>query len=56
MSMHRVKRHYRVAEPKRKSVYDALVTGTRDYIKTRFQRWILGLSGGIDSALVRGCG
>ncbi|MBO0821889.1 MAG: NAD+ synthase [Nocardiopsaceae bacterium] len=34
-------------------VYAALVTGTRDYIrKNGFQSVILGLSGGIDSALV----
>lgn len=35
------------------SVYGALVTGTRDYInKHRFPGVVLGLSGGIDSALV----
>ncbi|MEL7187684.1 MAG: NAD+ synthase [Pseudomonadota bacterium] len=35
------------------SVYDALVTGTRDYVgKHGFNGVILGLSGGIDSALV----
>jgi len=34
------------------SVYRALVTGVRDYVlKNRFQNVILGLSGGIDSAL-----
>jgi NAD+ synthase/NAD+ synthase (glutamine-hydrolysing) len=34
------------------SVYGALVLGTRDYIqKCRFQKAIIGLSGGIDSAL-----
>jgi NAD+ synthase (glutamine-hydrolysing) len=34
-------------------VYDALVLGVRDYVrKNRFQRVLLGLSGGIDSALV----
>ncbi len=34
-------------------VYAALVTGTRDYVrKNGFQRVLLGLSGGIDSALV----
>jgi NAD+ synthase/NAD+ synthase (glutamine-hydrolysing) len=34
------------------SVYAALVTGTRDYIrKCGFQKAIIGLSGGIDSAL-----
>ncbi|MBL9214540.1 MAG: NAD+ synthase [Opitutaceae bacterium] len=33
-------------------VYDALVLGLRDYVrKTGFQRALLGLSGGIDSAL-----
>ncbi len=35
------------------SVYSALVTGTRDYVrKHRFPGVVLGLSGGIDSALV----
>lgn len=35
------------------SVYRALVTGTRDYVrKTGFSGAVLGLSGGIDSALV----
>ena len=34
------------------SVYQALVTGTRDYVlKNGFQSVVLGLSGGIDSAL-----
>lgn len=34
-------------------VYEALVTGTRDYVcKNRFERVVLGVSGGIDSALV----
>ena len=34
-------------------LYDALVLGTRDYIrKTGFRRALVGLSGGIDSALV----
>jgi NAD+ synthase (glutamine-hydrolysing) len=34
------------------SAYGALVLGTRDYVrKCRFQRVIIGLSGGIDSAL-----
>ena len=34
------------------SVYQALVTGTRDYVlKNGFQGVVLGLSGGIDSAL-----
>jgi len=33
-------------------IYRALVLGTRDYVrKNRFQRTVLGLSGGIDSAL-----
>ena len=37
------------------SVYEALVMGTRDYVrKCGFQRVIVGLSGGIDSALT-GC-
>ncbi len=32
--------------------FDALVTGTRDYVlKNRFSKTVLGLSGGIDSAL-----
>ncbi len=35
------------------AVYDALVTGTRDYLaKCGFRRVLLGLSGGIDSTLV----
>jgi len=39
--------------PIEQSVYDALVCGTRDYvIKNGFPGIILGLSGGIDSALV----
>src|SRR5205085_1175240 len=34
------------------SAYEALVLGTRDYVrKCGFQRVIIGLSGGIDSAL-----
>jgi NAD+ synthase (glutamine-hydrolysing) len=34
-------------------VYDALVLGTRDYVfKNRFERVLIGLSGGIDSSLV----
>src|ERR1700738_2704180 len=34
------------------SAYEALVLGTRDYVhKCDFQRAIIGLSGGIDSAL-----
>jgi NAD+ synthase (glutamine-hydrolysing) len=33
-------------------IYRALVTGTRDYVhKNRFEKVVLGLSGGIDSAL-----
>ena len=39
--------------PEEKSVYEALVCGTRDYVdKNGFPGVILGLSGGIDSALV----
>jgi NAD+ synthase (glutamine-hydrolysing) len=39
--------------PTEQSVYEALVTGTRDYVdKNGFPGVILGLSGGIDSALV----
>ncbi|HNP37489.1 MAG TPA: NAD+ synthase [Woeseiaceae bacterium] len=35
------------------SVYNALVTGTRDYLrKNRFPGAVIGLSGGLDSALV----
>lgn len=38
--------------PEIASVYKALVTGIRDYVgKNRFQGAVLGLSGGIDSAL-----
>ena len=36
------------------SAYSALVLGTRDYMhKCGFQKAIIGLSGGIDSALYR---
>lgn len=36
-----------------KEVYDALVLGTRDYVqKNKFKQVVIGLSGGIDSALV----
>lgn len=39
--------------PMEQSVYEALVTGTRDYVeKNRFPGVILGLSGGVDSALI----
>ncbi len=39
--------------PIEQSVYGALVTGTRDYVmKHRFPGVVIGLSGGIDSALV----
>ncbi len=39
--------------PKEQSVYEALVCGTRDYVgKHQFPGVVLGLSGGIDSALV----
>jgi NAD+ synthase (glutamine-hydrolysing) len=44
-----------VAEPlsTEAEIYAALVTGTRDYVeKNGFERVVLGLSGGIDSALV----
>jgi NAD+ synthase (glutamine-hydrolysing) len=44
-----------VAEPLElpDEIYEALVTGTRDYVeKNGFKRVVLGLSGGIDSALV----
>ena len=41
------------AESEEGSVLDALVLGTRDYVhKCGFQRVVLGVSGGIDSALV----
>ena len=34
------------------TIYDALVTGVRDYVrKNGFRGAVLGLSGGIDSAL-----
>jgi NAD+ synthase (glutamine-hydrolysing) len=40
------------ADPPEEEIYRALVLGTRDYTrKCRFERVILGLSGGIDSAL-----
>jgi NAD+ synthase (glutamine-hydrolysing) len=39
--------------PVEQSVYEALVTGTRDYVnKNGFPGVILGLSGGVDSALI----
>ncbi|HEX2139141.1 MAG TPA: NAD+ synthase, partial [Woeseiaceae bacterium] len=39
--------------PTEQSVYEALVTGTRDYVdKNGFPGVVMGLSGGIDSALV----
>ncbi len=44
-----------IAAPKNPTnlLYRALTTGTRDYLKkTGFQKAVLGLSGGIDSALV----
>ena len=42
------------SKAKKASVYSALVFGTRDYIrKCGFQKAIIGLSGGIDSALRR---
>jgi NAD+ synthase (glutamine-hydrolysing) len=38
--------------PETASIYEALVTGVRDYVnKNRFKGVVLGLSGGIDSAL-----
>lgn len=43
---------FRQPEPHEK-IYRALVTGTRDYVrKNGFEKVILGLSGGIDSAMV----
>ena len=39
--------------PKEQSVYEALVCGTRDYVgKHSFPGVVLGLSGGVDSALI----
>jgi NAD+ synthase (glutamine-hydrolysing) len=39
--------------PTEQSVYEALVTGTRDYVdKNGFPGIVMGLSGGVDSALV----
>jgi NAD+ synthase (glutamine-hydrolysing) len=48
------KRFFKRSELSReKEVYEALVLGTRDYIlKNRFKKTLIGLSGGIDSALV----
>jgi NAD+ synthase (glutamine-hydrolysing) len=41
------------AEAETEAAYEALVLGTRDYVlKTGFSKVLLGLSGGIDSALV----
>jgi NAD+ synthase/NAD+ synthase (glutamine-hydrolysing) len=43
---------HKLAEGEEASAYDALVLGTRDYVyKCGFKRVVLGLSGGIDSAL-----
>jgi NAD+ synthase (glutamine-hydrolysing) len=43
---------HRQVEGEEASAYEALVLGTRDYVhKCGFQRAIIGLSGGIDSAL-----
>lgn len=40
-------------EPEEAEIYEALVTGLRDYVrKNGFEKVVLGLSGGIDSALV----
>jgi NAD+ synthase (glutamine-hydrolysing) len=40
-------------QPDEAEIYDALILGTRDYIrKNGFQKVVLGLSGGIDSSLV----
>ena len=45
-------RHVTALEPAAE-VYQALVLGTRDYIhKNGFQKVVIGLSGGIDSAIV----
>ncbi|HVZ79990.1 MAG TPA: NAD+ synthase [bacterium] len=42
-----------VPESEQAKIYQALVTGTRDYVrKCGFQKVLVGLSGGIDSALV----
>ncbi|KQC03025.1 MAG: hypothetical protein APR54_09750 [Candidatus Cloacimonas sp. SDB] len=44
----RIEKFYR----KEEEIYQALLLGTRDYIyKTKFQKTVVGLSGGIDSAL-----
>jgi NAD+ synthase (glutamine-hydrolysing) len=41
------------ADPETEAAYEALVLGTRDYVhKTGFSKVLIGLSGGIDSALV----
>lgn len=43
----------RPKEPEEQEIFEALVMGTRDYAKkTGFSKAVLGLSGGIDSALV----
>ena len=44
--------HHALSSADEAEIYDALVLGTRDYItKNRFPGCVLGLSGGIDSAL-----
>jgi NAD+ synthase (glutamine-hydrolysing) len=48
LAPHRVERLERMAE-----IYQALALGTRDYVrKNGFQKAVIGLSGGVDSALV----
>ncbi len=48
LALHRVERLERMAE-----IYQALALGTRDYVrKNGFQKAVIGLSGGVDSALV----
>ncbi len=45
--------HLTYAQPELADIYDALVLGVRDYAhKSGFKKALLGLSGGIDSALV----
>lgn len=48
-----IDRHIKTPMPYYEEVYNALVLGTRDYVrKNGFEKVVIGLSGGIDSTLV----
>lgn len=45
------RRHKKISEPE--EIYNALLLGTKDYVrKNRFKGAVIGMSGGVDSALV----